>query len=176
MSLDKLLERENIKSIIESTAKNWNISVYDLLNSRGQKNLILPHNTAVYLLRKELKLSFPKIAEIMRQDCSTVIFAYGKMESKSFLMIPPKKDYNKFMHIFLRILVSVVSSIIVTAGMRYGLFVSSRGGDCIVQSANDGCYGLLSVFRGTVFELTILGIFFILFTIVIYRSLKEINL
>ncbi len=72
--------KDNIDSIIQTTAKMYKISVDDLLGSRRQADLVLPRHTVMYILRKELDLSFPKIAEIMgKKDHSTIIYAYRKM-------------------------------------------------------------------------------------------------
>lgn len=72
---------ENINSVIESTAKNYGIEISDLLGNRRQADLILPRHTVMYLLRKELNLSFPKIAEVMgKRDHTTIMYAYNKMK------------------------------------------------------------------------------------------------
>jgi len=71
----------NINSIIQTTAKMYNISVGDILGSNRQAEFILPRHTVMYILRKELNLSFPKIAEIMgKKDHSTIMYAYRKMK------------------------------------------------------------------------------------------------
>lgn len=73
--------KENINSVIESTAQTYGVAVEDLLGDRRQADLILPRHTVMYLLRKELNLSFPKIAEIMgKRDHTTIIYAYNKMK------------------------------------------------------------------------------------------------
>jgi len=77
--LEKII-KESTDSILESTAQNYNVSVEDLIGNRRQADLVLPRHTAMYLMRKELKLSFPKIATIMGRDHTTVIHAYNKMK------------------------------------------------------------------------------------------------
>ncbi|MBM3261197.1 hypothetical protein FJY93_02155 [Candidatus Kaiserbacteria bacterium] len=72
---------ENINSVIESTARNYSIKIADLLGNRRQADLILPRHTVMYLLRKELNLSFPKIAEVMgKRDHTTIMYAHNKMK------------------------------------------------------------------------------------------------
>lgn len=72
--------KENINSIIQNTAKMYNISVKDLIGKRRQAGLVLPRHTVMYLLRKELNLSFLEIARIMhKKDHSTIMYAYNKM-------------------------------------------------------------------------------------------------
>lgn len=72
---------ENINSVIESTARNYGVEIHDLLGNRRQVELILPRHTVMYLLRKELNLSFPKIAEVIgKRDHTTIMYAYNKMK------------------------------------------------------------------------------------------------
>jgi len=72
---------KNINSAIESTARTYGIEISDLLGNRRQANLVLPRHTVMYLLRKELNLSFPKIAEVMgKRDHTTIMYAYNKIK------------------------------------------------------------------------------------------------
>jgi len=73
---------ENINSVIEDTAKLYGVEVEDLLSNRRRAELILPRHTVMYLLRQELGLSFPKIAEIMeKRDHTTIMHAFNKMKA-----------------------------------------------------------------------------------------------
>lgn len=74
------VSKDDINSVIESTAQNYTVNVEDLLGNSRQADLILPRHTAMYLLRKELNLSFPKIAKIMgKRDHTTIMYAFNKM-------------------------------------------------------------------------------------------------
>ncbi len=75
--------KESIQSVIQSTAEAYSVSIDDLLGNRRQADLILPRHTVMYLLRKELGLSFPKIAEIMgKKDHTTIMYAYEKIKKQ----------------------------------------------------------------------------------------------
>ncbi|MFA7302476.1 MAG: helix-turn-helix domain-containing protein [Candidatus Paceibacterota bacterium] len=74
-------EKDAIQSVINNTASMYGVDVDDLLGSRRQSNFILPRHTIMYLLRKELGLSFPMIGKIMGKDHTTIIYAYHKIES-----------------------------------------------------------------------------------------------
>lgn len=77
----KKVDTATIDSVIESTASMYGVSKKDLLGSTRKANLILPRHTVMFVLRKDLKLSFPRIAKIMnRKDHTTIMYAYTKME------------------------------------------------------------------------------------------------
>lgn len=76
----RLVEDQAVRRIIESTARMYGIETQDLMGTRRQANLILPRHTVMYLLRKELNLSFPVIGRIMSKNHTTIIHAYQKME------------------------------------------------------------------------------------------------
>ena len=74
-------EKETTISIIEKIAESYGVKADDLLGEKRNKELVLPRHIAMYTLRNQLKLSFPKIAEIMRRrDHTTIIHAYNKIE------------------------------------------------------------------------------------------------
>ena len=69
------------KSIIEKTAQHFNVPVNDVMGSKRDKEIVLPRQVAMYLLRNELHLSFPKIAtELGRKDHTTAIHSVDKVE------------------------------------------------------------------------------------------------
>ena len=75
------ITNENVDSIIESTAQTYGVAIRDLLGQKRNADLVLPRHTVMYLLRKELDLSFPKIAQIMgKKDHTTIIHAFKKMK------------------------------------------------------------------------------------------------
>jgi len=70
----------SVNSIIENTARAYNVSTKDLLGTSRQAHLVFPRHTVMYLLRKELNLSFPEIAKIMgKKDHTSIVYAYKKM-------------------------------------------------------------------------------------------------
>lgn len=69
------------KQIIEKTAKYFSISAIEICSAQRDKHIVTPRQIAMYLLRSELHLSFPKIAvELGRKDHTTAIHSIDKIE------------------------------------------------------------------------------------------------
>jgi len=72
------------KQIIERTARHFQIPVEDILGPKRDKDIVVPRQIAMYILRSELHLSFPKIArELGRKDHTTAIHSVEKIEQES---------------------------------------------------------------------------------------------
>lgn len=72
------------KQIIERTAKHFQVSLDDILGPKRDKDIVVPRQVAMYMLRSELHLSFPKIArELGRKDHTTAIHSVEKIEKES---------------------------------------------------------------------------------------------
>lgn len=72
------------KQIIERTARHFQIPVEDILGPKRDKDIVVPRQIAMYMLRSELHLSFPKIArELGRKDHTTAIHSVEKIEKES---------------------------------------------------------------------------------------------
>jgi chromosomal replication initiator protein len=73
----------NARQIIERTAKHFHISMEDILGPKRDKDIVVPRQVAMYMLRSELHLSFPKIAhELGRKDHTTAIHSVEKIEKE----------------------------------------------------------------------------------------------
>jgi chromosomal replication initiator protein len=71
------------KQIIERTAKYYEIPMDELLSPRRDKEIVLPRQVSMYLLRSELHLSYPKIAqELGRKDHTTAMHSVEKMSKE----------------------------------------------------------------------------------------------
>src|SRR3982750_710625 len=71
------------RSIIERTAKHFHISIDEILGPKRDKDIVVPRQIAMYMLRSELHLSFPKIAhELGRKDHTTAIHSIEKIEKE----------------------------------------------------------------------------------------------
>jgi chromosomal replication initiator protein len=69
------------KQIIDRTAKHFQIDARDIMSPKRDKHIVVPRQIAMYLLRSELHLSFPKIAvELGRKDHTTAIHSIEKIE------------------------------------------------------------------------------------------------
>jgi chromosomal replication initiator protein len=69
------------KQIIDKTARHFQIEVKEICSAKRDKHIVVPRQIAMYLLRSELHLSFPKIAgELGRKDHTTAIHSVEKIE------------------------------------------------------------------------------------------------
>jgi chromosomal replication initiator protein len=71
------------KQVIERTARHFQIPLEDMLGPKRDKDIVVPRQVAMYMLRSELHLSFPKIAhELGRKDHTTAIHSIDKIEKE----------------------------------------------------------------------------------------------
>lgn len=69
------------KQIIDRTAKHFHLTSAEICSAKRDKHIVTPRQIAMYLLRSELHLSFPKIAaELGRKDHTTAIHSIEKIE------------------------------------------------------------------------------------------------
>ncbi len=69
------------RQIIERTARYFQLSSEEICSPKRDKYIIVPRQIAMYLLRSELHLSFPRIAqELGRKDHTTAIHSIDKIE------------------------------------------------------------------------------------------------
>lgn len=69
------------KQIIDRTARHFQLSSVEMCSEKRDKHIVTPRQIAMYLLRSELHLSFPKIAqELGRKDHTTAIHSVEKIE------------------------------------------------------------------------------------------------
>jgi len=73
----------NYKKIVETVAKFYNLEEKSLFHATRRKEIVRPRQVAMFLLRKELKYSFPAIArKFGNKDHTTVMYAYKKIEKE----------------------------------------------------------------------------------------------
>lgn len=71
------------RQVIDKTAKHFQIMLEDLVGPKRDKDIVVPRQVAMYILRSELHLSFPKIAhELGRKDHTTAIHSVEKIEKE----------------------------------------------------------------------------------------------
>ncbi len=74
------------RQIIERCARHYQVSVEDIVGPKRDKDIVVPRQIAMYMLRSELHLSFPKIArELGRKDHTTAIHSIEKIEKEQRL-------------------------------------------------------------------------------------------
>lgn len=72
------------KQIVERTAKYFQVPIEDILGPKRDKDIVVPRQVAMYMLRSELHLSFPKIArELGRKDHTTAIHSVEKIQKEA---------------------------------------------------------------------------------------------
>jgi chromosomal replication initiator protein len=71
------------KQVVEKTARYFHLSVDDLTGPQRDKEIVVPRQIAMYIIRNELHLSFPKVArELGRKDHTTAIHSVDKIEKE----------------------------------------------------------------------------------------------
>ena len=71
------------KNVIQAVAEFYDISPGDLINRNRKKEVVFPRQIAMYLIRNELKNSFPFIGEkIGKRDHTTVMYACEKLSKE----------------------------------------------------------------------------------------------
>lgn len=87
--VDKLIEGGQIHSqrivnsdmILDIVADHFHITKADILSKSRKKDIAIPRQIAMYLIREELKLTFPNIGELLGgKDHSTVMHAWNKVK------------------------------------------------------------------------------------------------
>lgn len=69
------------KQVVDKTARHFQITAAEICSEKRDKHIVTPRQIAMYLLRSELHLSFPKIAnELGRKDHTTAIHSVEKIE------------------------------------------------------------------------------------------------
>ena len=91
---DLLPQRSDVEpeKIIELVAREWQISVNDMLGRDRSHKVAQPRQVAMYLLRKETDSSLPQIGEVLGgRDHTTVMYAIEKISNE----IETKTDLRK---------------------------------------------------------------------------------
>ena len=84
------------RQVIEKTARYFQIPVEDIIGPKRDKDIVVPRQIAMYLLRSELHLSYPKIArELGRKDHTTAIHSIDKIEKAVVLDSSVKTAISK---------------------------------------------------------------------------------
>ena len=66
--------------ILEETANFYNITTERILGSAKTKDVVVPRQVAMYLIREKTDLSFPEIGRFMGRDHTTVLHAINKTQ------------------------------------------------------------------------------------------------
>jgi chromosomal replication initiator protein len=84
------------KVIIEKTALHFDLQPADIIGSRRDKDIVVPRQVAMYLMRTELNLSFPKIAQqVGGRDHTTAMHSIKKIEKLIEIDSDLRSDINQ---------------------------------------------------------------------------------
>jgi chromosomal replication initiator protein len=73
----------NSKQVIERVADFFDVDFDEIVGSKRDKEIVMPRQVAMYIIREELHLSYPKIAkEIGRKDHTTIMHGVEKIEKE----------------------------------------------------------------------------------------------
>ena len=65
--------------ILKAVADEFGVTIDDLISHSRRKEVVMPRQIAMYLLRDMLELSYPYIGEKMGRDHTTAIHSYEKI-------------------------------------------------------------------------------------------------
>lgn len=83
------------KQVVDKTARYFQLDPKDICSARRDKYIVVPRQIAMYLLRSELKLSFPIIAkELGRKDHTTAMHSVEKITKDSKLDMVIREQIN----------------------------------------------------------------------------------
>lgn len=83
------------KQVVDKTAKFFQLKIEEICGTKRDKHIVMPRQIAMYLLRSELHLSFPKIAgELGRKDHTTAIHSVEKIEKAMKLDFIVREQVN----------------------------------------------------------------------------------
>jgi chromosomal replication initiator protein len=93
--LEESQKRLDPEKVIDKVSNFFEIKKKDLLGQRRFKELVIPRQITMYLLRHELNLSFPQIAELLnKKDHTTIIHGCDKVEKDLQKNKRLKKELN----------------------------------------------------------------------------------
>lgn len=71
-----------IQEVLDAVSIFFDIRIKDLLSPKRNKEIVLPRQIIMYLLRENLHLSFPQIAKALGgRDHTTIMHGYRKMKN-----------------------------------------------------------------------------------------------
>lgn len=89
--LQQPIKNVNPNQIIKGVADHFEITINDLIGPSRKKNLVVPRQIAIYLLRDVLKMSYPSIGEKLgNRDHTTALYSFNKLAKE----IPKNQDLN----------------------------------------------------------------------------------
>lgn len=73
----------NCEKVLEIVADFYNLKLSDLKGKKRNKELVLPRQVSMFLMREEIGQSFPKIAQVLGgKDHTTIMYGYRKLKKE----------------------------------------------------------------------------------------------
>ena len=73
----------SFEKIVDTVANFYNIKLEEILSEKRNREIVLPRQIAMYLLRQELQYSYPQIAsKINKKDHTTIMHGCLKIEKQ----------------------------------------------------------------------------------------------
>lgn len=73
----------SVEKIVKVVGEFFKIDAEDIFSTKRNKDLVWPRQLSMYLLRHEMNLSFPKIAqELNKKDHTTIMYGVNKIEKE----------------------------------------------------------------------------------------------
>lgn len=66
--------------VVKKIIKFFNVSSEDILGTSRRSEIVRPRQIAIYLMRKEGRLSYPAIGGFLKKDHSTIMHSYNKIK------------------------------------------------------------------------------------------------
>ncbi len=68
--------------IIDKCAEYFNVAKKDILSTQRSKEIMNARQTAIYLVREMLDISFPNIGEIFKKNHTTIMYSHDQLKKK----------------------------------------------------------------------------------------------
>ena len=69
--------------ILKATGDFFKVGADELISTKRNRELVWPRQIAMYLLRHEMNMSFPKIGQVLgKKDHSTIMHGVSKIEKE----------------------------------------------------------------------------------------------
>lgn len=83
MYISRTQTRANPKVVLQKTAEYYEISYNDLVGVKRSREIVVPRQVAMFIMREELDLSFPRIAKSLGgKDHTTIMHGVNKIKTQ----------------------------------------------------------------------------------------------
>ncbi len=83
MYIQKSQVKINPKNVLQKTAEYYEISLNDIVGVKRSREIVVPRQVAMFIMREELSMSFPRIAKSLGgKDHTTIMHGVNKIKSQ----------------------------------------------------------------------------------------------